>query len=251
MTVTSLQLKAHALAWLRYGKRMPLVCTEVGRWNADVMGFSASMAVEVETKTTMADLRREFQTKVAKQYLYSHAQPTSEVPNTFYFMVPAAIEEAAIAYVTEHAPKMGVAVLAEGASRWDRDAVKVAKRASKLKDTPPSQVMVQMAISRASSELAGLYFFNAEATRKLVDSVETGIADVVRLAARASGTLDYETPVDDLDLRAKELAFCVEGVDDLKWSKLDKAGKMKWIEASIKLLESQYGKGWTDGPRLQ
>lgn len=251
MSASSLQLKAHALAWLRYGKRLPIVCTEVGRWNADVLGLSALQTVEVEVKTSMADLRREFKSKIAKHYLYAHAKDTSQVPNHFYFMVPSTIAEAAAKEVSEAAPAAGVASLnVDTTGRYDRDAVTVVKKAKKLREGPTPHIMLDMAMMRSSSELAGLYLYNVEFLRRLESRIEIDGSDVVRLAARAAGTLDCESPEDDLDLRAQELAQAVDGLDKLQFLALDKAEKKKWFDASVRLLEAHYVEGWLHGARL-
>ena len=251
--ILALQLKAVALGWLRYGKRMSLVMTEVGRWNADVMGFSSRISVEVEVKTSKADLKREFVSKTAKHWLYQNASDTSQVPNLFYFLVHDELAEAALEIINEHAPKAGLAVYDTTSGPFDRDAVRVAKKPTKLKDSPPSKQMIQTAMARCSSELCGLYQWNVQYLRKFeVDHLE-GLKNINRLAARAAGTLDHEQPVPDLDIRAMELANAVEGVTPDQFMLLSLEKKRKWLEAAQRLLDADfvnYHGGWIHEPHL-
>lgn len=251
-SVSSLQFKAVALGWLRYGRRMPLVMTEVGRWNADVMGFSSALAVEVEVKTSKADLKREFQTKIAKHWLYANAKDESHVPNFFYFLVPDDMADATVALVSEAAPKAGIAVYDTTAAPLSREAVRVVKKATKLKEGPPSRQMLTAAISRCSSELVNLYQFNVDFLRRFEAEHSAHLENMLRLTARSAGTLDYEQPMDDLALRAFELAAAVEGLSYPQFLALSDQQKKKWIEAAIRFLDAQFvnARGWIDEPHL-
>jgi hypothetical protein len=110
-------LHTEALAWLRYGKRMPIVCTEAGKWNADVLGMNSKMCIEVEVKHSISDLRADFRNKAHKHYLYQQANPKhatgyekgwhTNIPNFFYFLTPAELKDKALEIIADKAPYAG------------------------------------------------------------------------------------------------------------------------------------------------
>ncbi len=254
MSLDSSVLKLAALSWLRYGKRMPIVCTEVGRWNADVLGVSPSAAIEVEVKVSKADMRAEFRNKTSKHFLYENAQESSvHVPNQFYFIVPSHLADEAVAIAGESAPKAGViSYNAERPGPYHREDVRVLKQAKKLKSAPPSTAMLVAAMMRCSSEVCGLRLREVEFHRTLLRELQASDERFSALMARAGGTLDIESPVDELDVRARELAFCVDGIDEARWQALDLVAKERWLNAAVKLIEGHYvnAKGWIAAPFL-
>lgn len=244
-------LKAVALGWLRYGKRLPIVCSEVGRWNADVLGVSPTVAIEVEVKVSKSDLRAEFKNKQAKHYIYANAMEKSYAPNYFYFLVPAHLGTEAQKIAEEAAPKAGVLSYdSEVAAGYHRDAVSVVKRATKLKQGAPPRALLTAAMLRCSSELCGLHLHEMAFQRRVSDALESARRDALTLSVRAAGTLDIEHPVDDLELRARELAFCVDGVE--QWDELELPEKKRWLEAALRLLDASNVnvKGWVESPFL-
>jgi hypothetical protein len=192
--VDALTLKVEALCWLRYGKRLEYVCTEAGRWNADVLGLCDTYAVEVEVKVSKQDLAREFTGKAAKHAVYAKAHegvPTASVPNYFYVYVPEALEAEAVRLVRERAPYAGVAVYQPGG--WlDGKLTRVAQRATKIHDQPPSQRLRQAVLLRMGSELCGRYVawrtFCDEVRNKLVD-IDIRVVGVVK---QAMGVPDFD-----------------------------------------------------------
>lgn len=226
-------LKAAALAWLRYGKRMPIVCSEVGKWNADVLGVSKSSSIEVEVKISKSDLKQEFKTKASKHYLYENCRDDSpNVPNYFYFMVPATLEEAACEVVGTNAPKAGIAIYhADSADRRLDHRVEIVKKPKKLKNGAPSRSLVSAAVLRASSELCGLYAANLAMRSSLTKLQEACVAASVR----TTKALDYEDAEVFMLLRAMELALCVEGVSFDDFDSLSKEAKGYWLAAARKL----------------
>ncbi len=188
-------LKTEALCWLRFGKKMPYVCTEGGYWRADVLGVTDKFSVEVEVKVSVADLKREFVTKTAKHYLYANASdavaPSKGTPNYFYFYVPPEIEAAALEVIKEKAPKAGLAVYADS---WGRsgDKTRIAHRPTKLHDAVPTPQFIKTVLNRMGSELCGRYLVQQRflddmlATMKAVDK---GIVDVMK---QMFATPDFE-----------------------------------------------------------
>ena len=58
--MNSYELKAEGMAWLRFVGKKFCVATEVGPYNADILGIDEKSSVEIETKVSRADLRADF-----------------------------------------------------------------------------------------------------------------------------------------------------------------------------------------------
>jgi hypothetical protein len=224
-------LHTAALSWLRYGKRMPVVCTEVGAWNADVIGMNSAMVIEVEVKKSISDLRADFKNKPQKHYTYSEAENYAKgiygyVPNYLYYFVPEELATKAEEIVREKCPKAGVAALG-------RYGVNIVKRPSKLHPRPPSPSFLRTAISRMSSEIC--------ITRMLLDKFKANggnpemevLEQALDAAARVDGTLDFEDPIGNLEQRGAELAWVV---DRKEWKSLSDLERFRWIFAAQHLL---------------
>ncbi len=225
-------LKLEALCWLRFGRRMPIVCTEAGLWSADVLGVSESMAVEVEVKVSKADFQREFRTKSAKHWLYSNSSGNENVPNYFYFLVPKSLQQEVTPILVDSAPKMGLALFTGEGIVGQR--IEIAKKPTRLHTGRPSPRMIRTAIARMSSELCGVKQAMDALQYRLIEKVDRMVFDVVKEASRTTGVLDCEDP-GDLEKRAAKLAFCVEGK---LWC--DVGDKEKWIEATKRWLDGRW-----------
>lgn len=185
-------LKTEALAWLRFGKKLDVVCTEVR--GADVLGVGETYSVEVEVKLSKADLLRDFTDKPAKHALYRAAttgKMSFGVPSYFYFYVPESLEKEAVAIVAEKMPNAGVAVYVETwVKERDGNRTRVAKKAKRLHDKKPTERIRRAALLRMGSELCGRHI----AWRKLVEN--TGSLDfeaVAKTVAEAIAALP-QTP---------------------------------------------------------
>ncbi len=231
-------LKNEAMCWLRYGKRMPIVCTEAGRWNADVLGVSPSECIEVEVKVSKADLRNEFINKSGKHFLYANATSNlTFVPNRFYFMLPSSLQDTALAIINEKAPKAGLIVYLPEGNLLDGRNCAVVKPAEKLRDGKPSRRVIRVAMMRMSSELCGTKKLAYNALRDLATNFRFELSRITTAAVRSAGTLDFENRPEALENRAAELALCVDGFD---WKQLTDEQKTRWREAAKRLLEAQY-----------
>lgn len=188
MPINTPALKTEALCWLRFGKKLELVATEAGRWNADVLGCNDNFSVEVEVKVDIRDLRREFTGKSAKHYLYANAEgaPSAGVPNYFYFFVPAALEKEALLLIEEHAPKAGLAVYEDPerkSAMSDGRMTRVARKARRLHDQKPSAKMKRTLLLRMGSELCGRYVAFRDFQYRVLEelwNIDNKIADVVK-----------------------------------------------------------------------
>lgn len=232
-------LHTEALCWLRFGRRLPVVCTEAGPWNADVLGLSSTTAIEVEVKRSKSDLMAEFRNKKAKHFLYANAEtrPAPFVPNHFYFYVPAAMGEYTVKTVEELCPKAGVAVQLD-TNLLDGRNTDIIRKATKLHGAAPSPRFLRTAVMRMSSELCSRHVAVDQSMAQVQAALEEIQRVAVKAAVRASGTLDCEDPKADLAVRAAELAFAVEQVNFLDLPDDDQ--KQKWIDAAQRHLEAQY-----------
>jgi hypothetical protein len=152
-------LKTAALCWLRFGKQMPYVATEVGGFSADVLGANEKMICEVEVKVSKSDLRRDFVKEKHGLYKLDSGRPGWK-PNYFYFIVPESLYQEAVKLAEEHNSKIGILSFRESASLWGQhitDRITVMKKASRLHKTPPSPFLLQQIAKRMASDLCTLY----------------------------------------------------------------------------------------------
>jgi hypothetical protein len=160
-------LKTEALCWLRFVKKMELVATEAGAWSADVLGMNETSSIELEVKVTKSDLRREFDQKRTKHYLYNGSvddkPPTRHVPNYFYFYVPFWLQEEALKLIQLHSPKAGLAVYGEGKGHYlDGRRTVIVKKPTKLHGKAPSASFWRTLLLRMGSELCARYVAERE-----------------------------------------------------------------------------------------
>jgi hypothetical protein len=190
----SLDIETETLCWLRYVKRLPLVCTEAGPpWYPDVIGLSKEICIEVEIKRSRADLLAEFRNK-DKHAVYL-AGGKSGVPNYYYFMVPAKLEKDAVEIVSEKFPKAGVAVFEEPERpALDGRNIRIAKKPVKLHDVAPSQRFLDTAQMRLSSELCGMHIAKDHLAHSVENIFREAVKEMRHIALVRSGHLDSEDP---------------------------------------------------------
>lgn len=189
------ELHAEAMAWLRYGKRLPIVCTEAGRWNADVLGMNRSTCIEVEVKHSLSDLRAEFRNKTQKHWVYANAEANNgrDVPNYFYVVVPEGLGEKSESIIAEKAPAAGLLVHTPG--KMAGRNLTLLRKAKKLKATPPSSAFMRDAILRMGSQLCGLNILHAQLEEKVLVAI-TAAARASLDAASALHTAPDVAPFD-------------------------------------------------------
>lgn len=227
-------LHLEALCWLRYGKGLPIVATEVGGWSADVIGMNTKIVTEVEVKKSISDLRAEFKNKVNKHLVYAAAggfDPRSSsgyVPNYFYVLVDREIADQALRVIEEKMPKAGLAV------RRNPEVIEVRKRASKLHGRPPSTGFVDAAIRRMASEIC-ISRISIERQFKEAESV---CQTITEHAQRLEGALDFEDPIVDVEARGARLAWVMS---QKQWKDIPDAERVDWIGKahSLRLLQPQ------------
>lgn len=227
-------LHLEALCWLRYGKQLPIIATEAGGWQADVIGMNTKTVVEVEVKKSISDLRAEFKNKPAKHHTYDVAEtfdPRSRsgyIPNYFYVLVDREIADKALEIIQEKMPKAGLAV------RTMNGVVEVKKRAGKLHGRPPSPGFIDAAIRRMASEIC--------ISRIAIEDYQPNVSteDVCKViteeARRIEGTLDFEDPLPGIEIRGAQLALVMT---KKQWKDIPDAERVDWIGKANNLRQLQ------------
>lgn len=173
MMLLSKKIKTTALYYFRYERNVPLVATEAGPHNSDVVAISAAEAIEVEIKVDKQDLKREFTSKTRKHsgYTMDLGRGGWDIPNKFYFLVPEELKEEAIQLCMEasknpkfkNASKYGVLVY-HPRLRKERDSpfgwIEVGKKAFRLHNEKPANRFLDIILNRSSSELVRSYLEN-------------------------------------------------------------------------------------------
>lgn len=188
------------MAWLRFVKKMDLICTEGGPWNSDVIGCTETMSIEVETKISRADFLAEFRKKKNKHAYYGTGERWC--PNFFYFLVPEELGSSTVSTVTEKMPRAGVLIYKP--DMWlghhkpqlliGRRLV-VLKSAQRLRKHKPTEKFKRQLMLRMGSELASLYAF-ANSLREIseVEAVKTAIVDTL---VSTQGLAEWENEPDE------------------------------------------------------
>jgi len=146
----SRQIKYKALLWLRIDQRCAFIASEVGGYNSDCLGVNEKKMIEIEVKTSMEDLKRDFSKHKHHNYWKTTdwSLPPSEnrwVPTHFYFAVPAVMLDEAKSYII----RKGF----EPYGLIDADTWTVIKRAQWLHKRPPASEVKFIIALRMGSEL--------------------------------------------------------------------------------------------------
>jgi hypothetical protein len=187
-------LKTEALCFLRYVKKMDLVCTEGGPWNSDVLGTTDSYSIEIEVKTSRADLLAEFRNKKAKHSSYGTGDRWC--PNYFYFLVPPELAESTAVLVAERMPKAGVlsllGVFTNSSRRADGRKLVVVRKARKLRDRKPTDSFKRQIMLRMGSELCGMHLALDRLRADLITGVDAIKGAVVDAIVSTEGLQEWE-----------------------------------------------------------
>lgn len=238
-------LHTEALCWLRFAKRMPIVCTEGGKWNADVLGMNSKMSIEVEIKNSISDLRADFRNKAHKHYLYNvgDSNPnsgwTGSIPNFFYFLTPGELKDKALEIIKDKAPKAGLicrSFPALGKYGAGQDNIHIIKKPEKLHKDPPSRSLVHAAAMRMGSEIASMRLLidtwnDVPDKSKLFQSFHDALIGI-------EGTFDFENIEEDLERRGKELSWIMTKTD---WEKFGHVERISWMFRAQELLNLRRG----------
>lgn len=185
-------LKTEALCWMRFIKKMEFIATECGGWSADVLGVCDNFSIEIEVKVSKSDLKREFQNKASKHFLYNNGGTSRHVPNYFYFYVPLELEEAALALIAEHSPKAGLAVYENKTDNtMDGKRTRISKRPGKLHDRKPSDALKRVVLLRMGSELCGRHIAHRDLMERLHSLIDGMAAQVIEKISSSTNTIDW------------------------------------------------------------
>jgi len=182
-----------ALCWLRYQKNCDIVCTELGTtWMLDASGIyigcedgKPASQIEVEVKTNIADIRRDFCNKEHKHKRY--AEGKKGTPNWVYFAVPSSIEKEAVEIIKAKGPKYGVLsfnaerFMAMSHSPWHVGNIFVSvRRCTRLTKDRPFPALLYRATRRLQNE----YFGYTHTLRSMPNRIEWDIKDFGKRSER-------------------------------------------------------------------
>lgn len=235
-------LHAEALAWLRFSKRMPVVCTEAG-YQADVLGISATTVIEVEVKASASDMRAEFANKAMKHDKYKTSMERKEpwgsfVPNYWYMFVDEPLRARALELLEEKAPYAGLlvrhhpAVQQYGAGGFN---VTLDRRPKRIHNKPPRPLFVRGAILRMASSLVKWHLLAGVS----LGYDERNLSQIITERLHATeGVLDFEDIEGDLERRGAELAWVMGGEP---WKTMKTPERLIWCMRAQQLLVLRQG----------
>lgn len=231
-------MHAAVMRYLRYSVNLPLVCTEVGNWSADVMGASKTRLVEVEIKKSLSDLRAEFRRKRGKHSYYRTVGSPS-APKYFYFCLPESLIERAQPIIEEGFPQAGILSFREGAGT--RGHISSYKKAQALHRHPPDERILSAMVMRMSSELASLrtsldevLALHYEQVQRSIDNHldEMSLLYGVDLDSEVSEHFDCHPRVDSL---AQRLAEAMDGISGDAWFEVAPKEQQRYRDAAMRL----------------
>ena len=157
----SYQIKTALLKYFRFQRSM-IVGTEINcgvSGIADVLAINdnQSLSYEVEIKTSIADLRKDFKDKNFKHSSLNHDKRYN--PNYFYFCVPEELYEKSKEIIYSNNKQYGIIIYE--IDRWNYGFVKIMNRAKKL-NTSDNEYLFIALLKRISSEIVNLYIENYE-----------------------------------------------------------------------------------------
>lgn len=167
MRITSHTIKTGLLAYYRFKCGAQAVSTELstGIGIADIVVINRdSEVIEIEVKTSKADLLKEATSKSIKHIIMERvsdpqiAIPQSYVnarPHRFYFCVTEDLREDAIEFTARLNPKYGVMVFNH--STLPQESITIAKPSHKLHNEDVSKFYFEYIMKRNSNELTTFY----------------------------------------------------------------------------------------------
>lgn len=99
------KIKYQALYWLRIKQRCAFIATEVGGWQADVLGVNEKKMIEVEVKISKSDLLDDIKKYKHKHYSEQNCGTQWErrwIPTHFYYAVPLGLVDVCREYLQKH-----------------------------------------------------------------------------------------------------------------------------------------------------
>jgi hypothetical protein len=178
---------------------MPLVCTEAGYWNADVIGADDKRCIEVEVKKSRADFLNDFRSKVFKHKTYANLAPDGISiwsPAFFYYFVPQELGSGCLATLDEMGIKhAGLATLDMSSLKAYSAGkhVTVLRRAPRLHNKKPHPKLVRSIQMRMGSELTTLRLVLENLKKATPEQAAIVIAEAVQLSKLLVDAKDWES----------------------------------------------------------
>ena len=170
-----------SVCWLRYKKNCDIVCTEIGyQWMMDACGISLNHQgeiediIEIEVKTNIADLRRDFEKKEQKHIDYSEGK---KCPNYMYYVVPETLADFAKDYLETKNKSYGL--MKFDPSYLDRtrypwgfaESLTSVSKCKRLTKDVPKIINLHMAVRRLQNE----YFMQRHVITNHISSINENI----------------------------------------------------------------------------
>lgn len=181
-------LKIEALAYLRFERQLPYVSTEVSVYGkhgrstaggeADVFGASEASSVEIETKTSISDFKRDFTAKKPKHAAYRAGCVWA--PNYLYYLGPEHLVKSfeVEQLLDEHQEKAGLLYLDTNPALRAGHRLVLYRKAEPLHRTRPDPALIKTIIKRMGSELCGLHIANQALAAGIDDISEKVLREV-------------------------------------------------------------------------
>lgn len=168
-------LKIEGLCFLRYGRSMPFVATEVETiygTRADVFAANDTCSIELEVKTSRSDLKNEFKAKANKHARYRDGD--ARAPNWFWFLMPEALaRDPQVQLIIEtNAPYAGILYHLQpprDEKLKDGQRIAILRPATKLHTRKPTSKMLRKIMLRMGSEICGLHILNKHLSDRFND----------------------------------------------------------------------------------
>ena len=155
------QIKMCVLCWFRFKKKWNHIATEVGGYNADVVGANNKYLYEVEVKVNFKDFLADFEKQKHKTYksLKVNNWRALWIPNKFFFAVPEDLVKETLSYLREYHPDYGLLTV-KWESWWHSPVIHTVMQAKFLHKKPVSKKALDLILHRMSSEICGHYIKN-------------------------------------------------------------------------------------------
>ena len=160
--VDSNKIKLELMKYWRYDRGYTFACTECIN-KSDITAINDKHLIEVEVKISKSDFLKEFdgssKNKTRKHSIYQHKRkPTKSFicPNFYYFCVTPDIQTFVIEYLKDKYKNYGILVCEPYRLYGQKSCIRVAKKATKIHNTPPTLDTFYKIGKRVQSELINL-----------------------------------------------------------------------------------------------
>jgi len=182
-----------AVCWLRYQKNCDIVCTELGNhWLKDACGIyinredgKPALEIEIEVKSSLSDLRRDFIEKKNKHGRYKQGERGT--PNYMYYLVPTSMIDKTKEIIKGLNPSYGILefnaekFLDKKYPIWVGNCISSARKCKKLCEDRPFPSILY----RAGRRLQNEYFAQKYLIRSQITQLEFDIENFGKQSAKS------------------------------------------------------------------